>query len=158
QLGWRKLEKGRHTLTFVCLGKNPASSGFVLGVDNVILARAGADGWALASKVTEPRLAATDVPGIVKALKAGPDARVRTQAALALATRPREAAAALPDLEAALKDPSPFVREAAARAMGAQGPAAAHAVPALVAACKAPDQAGAVRRSIFYALGDMGKA
>jgi len=72
--------------------------------------------------------------------------------------RPKEAAAALPDLEAALKDPSPFVREAAARAIGAQGPAAASAVPALVAACKDPAQAGAVRRSVFYALGDMGKA
>jgi hypothetical protein len=142
QLGWRKLDKGRHTLTFVCTGRNPASSGFTLGVDNVILARVGADGWALAKQVKEPRLAATDVPGIVKALKSDPDEKVRTQAALALAARPNEAAAALPDLEAALKDPSPFVREAAARAIGAQGPAAAHAVPALVAACKDPAQAG----------------
>jgi len=158
QLGWRKLDKGRHTLTFVCLGRNPASSGFTLGVDNVILARVGADGWAHANAVREPKLAATDVPGFVKALESDPDSKVRTQAALAIAARPKEAAAALPALEKALKDPSPFVREAAARAIGAQGPAAAPAIPALVAACKDPAQAGAVRRSIFYALGDMGKA
>src|SRR5262249_49425162 len=111
-----------------------------------------------AAKVTEPKLAATDVPGIVKALKSDPDAKVRTQAALALAARPKEAAAALPDLEAAVKDPSPYVREAAARAIGAQGPAAAHAIPALVAACKEPGQAGAVTRSCLYALGAMGNA
>ncbi len=73
QLGWRRLEKGRHTLTFVCLGKNPAASGYVLGVDNVILARAGAEGWALAAKVigaearrdrrSEPRARARRRPG-----------------------------------------------------------------------------------------------
>jgi hypothetical protein len=158
QLGWRKLEKGRHTLTFVCLGRNPASSGYVLGVDNVILARTGPEGWALASKVTEPKLPGTDPASLTRALASDPDSRVRTQAALALAERPKESASALPALEKALKDPSPFVREAAARAIGAQGPSAAAAIPALVAAVKEPNQAGAVRRSIFYALGDMGKA
>jgi hypothetical protein len=158
QLGWKKLEKGRHTLTFVCTGKNPASSGYVLGVDNVILARAGADGWALASRVGEPRLPGTDLASLTRALASDPDSRVRTQAALALAARPKEAASALPGLEKALEDPSPFVREATVRAIGAQGPSAASAIPALVAACKDPAQAGAVRRSIFYALGDMGKA
>src|SRR6185369_15611495 len=108
QLGWKKLEKGRHTLTFVCTGKNPASSGFTLGVDNVILARAGADGWALASKATEPKLPGTDLASLTRALASDPDSRVRTQAALALAARPKEAAPALPALEKALKDPSPY--------------------------------------------------
>ena len=44
QLGWPRLEKGRHTLTFVCTGKNAASTGYTLGVDNVILAKVGAGG------------------------------------------------------------------------------------------------------------------
>ena len=31
QVGWPRLTKGRHTLTYVCLGKNAASTGYVLG-------------------------------------------------------------------------------------------------------------------------------
>ena len=157
QLGWRRLEKGRHTLTFVCIGRNPASSGFTLGVDNVILARAGHDGWALASKASEPRLAATDVPGLGRALSDS-DPRVRTLAALALEAKGAGASAALPALEKALGDPDPNVREAAARAIGAEGPAAAAAVPALAAACRAPGQSGAVVRACLYALGAIGRA
>ena len=158
QLGWRRLEKGRHTLTFVCLGKNPAASGYVLGVDNVILARAGAEGWALAARVIEPKLAATDDASLARALAGDPDPRVRTLAALALASKGAAASAALPALEKALEDPDPNVREAAARAIGAQGPSAAAAVPALAAACRAPNQSGAVVRACLYALGAIGRA
>ncbi|MGE5413007.1 MAG: DUF2961 domain-containing protein, partial [Syntrophomonadaceae bacterium] len=158
QLGWMRLEKGRHTLTFVCLGRNPASSGYTLGVDNVILARTGADGWALASKVTEPRLTGKDDGSLVRALAADPDARVRTLAALALEQKAAAASASLPALEKALGDPDPNVREAAARAIGAEGPAGAPAVPALAAACRAPNQSGAVVRACLYALGAIGKA
>ncbi len=158
QLGWVKLEKGRHTLTFVCLGKNPASSGYTLGVDNVILARAGAEGWALGSRVTEPKLPASDVAGLARALAADPDPRVRTLAALAVESKGAAASAALPALEKALGDPDPNVREAAARAIGAEGPAAAPAVPALAAACRAPNQSGAVMRACLYALGAIGSA
>jgi hypothetical protein len=158
QLGWRRLEKGRHTLTFVCLGKNPAASGYVLGVDNVILARAGAEGWALAARVIEPKLAATDDASLARALAGDPDPRVRTLAALALASKGAAASAALPALEKALADPDPNVREAAARAIGAQGPSAAAAVPALAAACRVPNQSGAVVRACLYALGAIGRA
>ena len=121
RLGWMDLAAGRHTLTFVCLGKNPASSGFTLGVDNVILARVGAEGWALAGAAKEPRLAATDAAGELRAL-GDADPRVRTLAALALSGAPASAEV-LRGLEGALADPDPNVREAAARALGAHGPA-----------------------------------
>lgn len=38
-IGWVDLTKGRHMLTFTCAGKNDASRGFNLGVDNIVLAR-----------------------------------------------------------------------------------------------------------------------
>ncbi len=60
QIGWMHLTKGPHTITYVCVGKNPASTGYSLGVDNLILARTGQDGWALAKNAREPQLAATD--------------------------------------------------------------------------------------------------
>ena len=157
QLGWLNLSKGRHSLTFVCLGRNPASSGYTLGVDNVILARTGVKGWSAAATVSEPKLAAKDVPGFVRALS-DPDPRVRTLAALALEREGPAAAPALSALATALKDPDPSVREAAARAIGAQGPGAGSAVPELAEACQASGQTGAVVRACLYALDALGKA
>jgi hypothetical protein len=157
QIGWLRLSRGKHTLTFVCLGKNPASTGYTVGVDNVILARTGAEGWAMAAAVTEPKPPASDVPGLVRQLS-DPDSRVRTLAALALERQGSAATAALGPLEAALKDPDSSVREAAARAIGAQGPRGAPAVSALAAACVAPGQSGSVVRACLYALGSIGKA
>jgi len=157
-LGWVPLSAGRHSLTFVCLGRNPASSGYTLGVDNVILARTGPDGWALASAAKEPKLAAADAAGLARALASDPDPRVRTQAALAFEKPGAATGPALAALEKALTDPDSAVREAAARALGAQGPAAAGAVPALAAACRAPKQPGAVVRACLYALGSIGRA
>jgi hypothetical protein len=157
QLGWRKLDKGRHTLTFVCLGRNPASSGFTLGVDNVILARVGADGWAHANAVREPKLAATDVPGFVKALESDPDSKVRTQAALAIAARPKEAAAALPALEKALKDPSPFVREAAPERSARRARRPRRRFRRSSPRARTPLRRERFDAAIFYALGDMAR-
>lgn len=157
QIGWLNLSRGRHALTFVCLGKNPASAGYTLGVDNVILARTGTDGWAMAAAVTEPKLTATDTHGFVRALS-DPDPRVRTLAAIALEREGPAAASAIAALESALKDSDPSVREAAARAIGAQGSAAGAAVAALAAACQAPGQSGAVVRACLYALGSLGKS
>lgn len=38
-IGWTDLAKGRHILTFTCLGKDDASRGYNLGIDNLVLAR-----------------------------------------------------------------------------------------------------------------------
>lgn len=157
QIGWPHLARGEHSLTFVCVGKNPASGGFHLGVDNVILAHTGKEGWALAALVHEPKLPGKDVPALVRAL-AERDPRVRTIAAIELSHMGEAAASALGPLESALKDADSNVREAAARAIEAQGPRAAKAVPALAAACQLAGQSGAVVRACLYALGAIGKA
>ena len=36
-LGMYQLKKGRHTLTFVCKGKDPRSVGYNLGINDVVL-------------------------------------------------------------------------------------------------------------------------
>jgi len=41
-IGWVDLAKGRHILTFTCTGKDEASRGFNLGIDNFVLARVDA--------------------------------------------------------------------------------------------------------------------
>ena len=38
-IGWAQLAKGRHTLTFVCVGRNAAASAYNLGIDTIILAK-----------------------------------------------------------------------------------------------------------------------
>ena len=38
-IGWFNLSKGRHVLTFTCVGKNDSSRGYDLGIDNLVLAR-----------------------------------------------------------------------------------------------------------------------
>ncbi|MFY9550341.1 MAG: glycoside hydrolase family 172 protein, partial [Thermoanaerobaculia bacterium] len=75
QVGWPRLTKGRHTLTYVCLGKNAASTGYVLGVDNIVLARVGKEGWAKAAAVRPPNVP-SDLQGLTRALS-DPDAVVR---------------------------------------------------------------------------------
>ncbi len=55
QVGWPRLTKGRHTLTFQCLGKREDSSGYVVGVDDIVLAKTGPAAWAAAAKIQEPR-------------------------------------------------------------------------------------------------------
>ena len=112
QIGWPRLTKGKHTVTFVCVGKNAASTGYALGVDNLILARTGPEGWKLAATTRAP-----NVPTGVAALSASlsdPDAVVRGLCALELAKLGPGAAPALPALIARLKDSDPSVRMASA--------------------------------------------
>ncbi len=158
QVGWPRLTKGRHTLTYVCLGKREASSGYDLGVDNIVLAKTGAAAWAAAAAVQR---AAAPVgerrrarPG---ALRPRPgDARPRRDRA-ARAGR-RRALPALDALTAALRDPDANVRLMSANAIAAIGPGAAPAVPALIAACSVQDEQVHVLRACATALGAIGPA
>src|SRR5262249_24522551 len=109
QVGWPRLTKGRHTLTFVCLGKREASAGYVLGVDDVGLARPGARAWAASAAVRPPRAPSGTVAEVARAL-ADTDPVTRGLAALALRDRGREAAPALSTLAAALADADGNVR------------------------------------------------
>ncbi len=155
QVGWPHLSRGRHTLTFVCTGKNAESAGYTLGVDNFILARTGPAGWKLAEKAAAPAVP-SDVPGLTAAL-ASPDPVVRGLAALGLREKGTAARPALDALVRDLKDREAGVRMMAANAIGAIGPEARTAIPALLAACRAPDEVTHVLRACADALGTLGR-
>ncbi len=156
QIGWPRLTKGRHTVTFVCLGKNAASTGYALGVDDLILAQTGPAGWRKADAVKAPAVP-KGVSGLTAALS-DPDPVVRGLAALELSRLGPAASPASSALAARLQDPDPIVRAEAAIAIGAIGAGAASAVPALVAALRAPDQSLHVVRESATALGRIGPA
>lgn len=84
QVGWVRLTKGRHTLTFVCLGKREASSGYNLGVDNIVLAKVGAAAWAAAAKIKEPRVPTGNIAELGQVLTSDPDPINRRNAGGAL--------------------------------------------------------------------------
>jgi hypothetical protein len=155
QVGWPRLAKGRHTLSYVCLGRNAASSGYNLGVDNVVLARTGASAWAAASAVREPRRPSGSVGELGRALS-DPDPVTRGLAAMELRARGAEARPALAALTSALRDPDANVRLMSANAIAAIGPGAAPAVPDLIAACSARDEVH-VLRACATALGAIGR-
>ena len=157
QIGWPRLGKGRHTVTFVCVGKNAASSGYNLGVDNLILARTGPAAWAKAATVAEPKLVSHDVGGLTRSLS-DPDAVTRGLAALELRDKGKAAVPALDALVARLKDPDGNVRMLAGGAIAAIGREAAPAVPALIAACRVKDEQVQVLRACASALGAIGAA
>ncbi len=156
QVGWPRLTKGRHTLTYVCLGRNAASTGYVLGVDNIVLAEVGPKGWAKAALARPPKVP-TDLAGATRALS-DPDTVVRGLAARELARMGAAAAPAAGALAATLKDPDWVVRMAAAEAIAAIGPKASAAVPALAAAARVPGESVHVVRACAEALGAIGPA
>lgn len=157
QVGWVHLTRGRHTLTYVCLGKNEASSGYNVGIDNIILARVGPEAWAAAANVKEPRLTGKSTAELAQTLKSDPDPIVRGLAAIALRNQGKASVAALPALIDALKDSEVSVRMMSANAIAAIGPGAADAVPALIGAGSAKGEQVHVLRSVAAALGSIGK-
>lgn len=164
-LGWRELTKGRHTLSFVCVGKDSRSAGYNFGLNDVVLERipeeggnsgapalavpaAGRDaaagapvyrGVPLQSYLAEYRRAAAARPVLLRAIGAfGPDA-----------------APALDDLTHALKDAAPETRIAAGWALSQMGATAASAAPSLGAALADPDPR--VRSMAAVALRALGR-
>jgi hypothetical protein len=155
QVGWPRLARGRHTLTYVCLGRNAASTGYNLGVDNVVLARTGDVAWSAAAAVREPRRPSGTAADLGRALS-DPDALLRGLAAIELRARGKDALPALDALTAALGDADPNVRLMSANAIAAIGAAAVRAVPALVAACSVSGEEVHVLRACASALGAIG--
>ncbi len=156
-VGWMKLAQGRHTLTFVCLGKREASSGHALGVDTVVLAKTGLPAWSAASAVKAPSRPSGTAAEVGRALS-DPDPVARGLAAIVLRDRGAEALPALPALSAALRDEDANVRLMSANALAGLGPQAAPAVPRTTAACAVPGEQVHVLRSCATALGAIGKA
>jgi len=157
QVGWVRLTKGRHSLTYVCLGKREASSGYNLGVDNIVLAKVGPEAWAAASKIKEPHVPTGNVVELGQVLTSDPDPVIRGLAAIALRDKGPSAFPALPALVAGLKDSDVSVRIMSANALGSIGKDAAQAVPALIAAGSVKNEEVHVLRSVASALGSIGK-
>lgn len=157
QVGWVRLAKGRHTLTYVCLGKNEASSGYNLGVDNVVLARVGPEAWAAASKLKVPRVPTGDIPELGRTLTSDPDPVTRGLAALALRDQGKASLPALSALMGGLKDSDICVRMMSANALAVLGPDAAPAVPALIETGSVKWEQVHVLRAVAAALGSVGK-
>jgi hypothetical protein len=155
QVGWPRLRQGRHTLSFVCLGKHADSSGYRLAVDNVILSKTGAESWASASKAAPRRLSSLEVSDLVRSL-ASDDPILRGLAALALRDSGAKAAPALDALRAALRDPDVNVRMMSANAIAALGPEARPAIPDLSTAASVAGEDVQVLRASAAALGTIG--
>ncbi len=155
QVGWPRLSRGHHTLTFVCLGRHPDSSGHRLAVDNVILAKTGTEAWASASKAAPPRLPSLEVSALARSL-ASEDPLLRGLAAIALRDSGPGAAPALDALRAALRDPDVNVRTMAANAIAVIGADARPAISDLVAAASVADEDVQVLRASASALGSIG--
>ena len=154
-LGWFSLSKGRHTLSFVCVGKDDRSAGYNLGVNDVVLERIPASAGEREPE-TKPQLvpdlppAAPAVPGGAPVFRGLPLSAYREKLKHATeATRPaavraigafaEDAGPAVGEVAAALNDPNSQVRSAAAWALSQIGPKAAAAVPALAKALSDSD-------------------
>jgi hypothetical protein len=173
RLGWFRLAKGRHVLTFSCLGKDNPATGYNLGVDGVVLAEiengealVNATGAGLPKYETiEPSIAAH--PPLMGVVYRGKPLSFYT-AQLAQAPREQRASVirsigafgadaepAVGRLAAVLADHDPEVRSAAAWALGQVGPKASPTASAV--ATLLTDEHLRVRESATLALRAMGK-
>ena len=162
-LGMFTLTKGRHTLTFVCQGKDPRSVGYNLGINDVVLEKvqdavAPADNWAN----DEGERAATAGAVVYRGrplsfytgkLKDGSDME-RVQAIRAIGYFGADGAAAVAQLAKALTDGSAEIRSAAAGSLSRMGATGAPAVEPLAKALTDPD--ARVRCLSAIALESMG--
>jgi len=160
-LGWLELEKGRHTLSFVCVGRDGRSAGYYLGINDVILERIPVT--ASVSARTPERAQVQSTAGFVyrgrplaayreELRHAGP--AQRADLLRSIGSFGADAAGAVGDVVEALKDPDAQVRSAAAWALSQIGAAGAAAVPALAASLTDPN--AWVRSLSAVALREMG--
>jgi len=157
QIGWVHLAVGPHTLTYVCQGKREASSGYNLGVDNIVLARVGPAAWTGAATANEPRAPTGSMADLGRTLTSDPDPVTRGLAAVALRDQGKAALPALSALITGLKDSDVCVRMMSANAIATIGADAAPAVPALIATASMKGEQVHVLRSVAAALGNIGR-
>jgi HEAT repeat protein len=160
-LGWLELEKGRHTLSFVCVGRDGRSSGYYLGINDVVLERIPA---VPATTPSEERTVAIQSAGVVyrgrplpaylQQLKSA-SAGERAGIVRAIGSFGSDAAPAVNDVAKALGDGDAEVRVAAAWALSQMGATGVTAVPALEKSLKDPSPR--VRTLSAVALRAMGE-
>jgi hypothetical protein len=142
-LGMATLTKGRHTLSFICVGKDPHSLGYNFGINDVVIEKvqdieAKEPESGSAESVPRKVASGTVYRGepltyyMARTNAASEDEKV--SALYAVGQFGADAASAIPKLGAALADPSARVRAAAAASLAKVDAANASAVPALIKA------------------------
>src|SRR5260221_7785157 len=131
------MNKGRHTLSFVCVGRDGRSSGYNLGINDVALERIPK---AATATPEPPRPGAFQTGGIVyhgrplsaylEQLKRASGTN-RPELARAIGAFGEDAGPAVKAVAEALTDPDPDVRSAAAWALSQMGTTGSPAIPAL---------------------------
>jgi hypothetical protein len=133
-LGWPRLAKGRHVVTFVCTGKAEASRGWNLGVDDLVVAKVGREAWGESlrrqRRADEVRRASA---GRLTAALTDSDPLAREAAAARVGETRASAASAVRNLARALDDDDAVVRGLAALALSRAGNAASQALEPLIA-------------------------
>ena len=171
-LGWFQLQKGRHTVTFVCVGRDERAAGYNFGVEDLILEKLPPSAGEFEPEVERqlepvlPKATPAPVPGTpvyrgrpladyVEKLRQAPAAE-RADLVRAIGSFGEDGAAAASAMAGALADPDAQVRAAAAWALSQTGAPGAAAVPALATALS--DSSPRVRSLVAVALEAMGPA
>jgi hypothetical protein len=141
-LGWLELQKGRHTLSFVCTGHDGQSSGFNLGINDVVLERIPNLVPAKATESSAERIPSRSSATVVyrgrpisfyrDRLQHAPGATERAEALRAMGAFGGDAASDSDLVAQALEDSDLSVRTAAAWALSQIGASGSRAVPALM--------------------------
>ena len=169
-LGWFQLEKGRHILSFVCVGRDERSAGYNFGVEDVILEKLPATAGEFEPEVKHqltpvlPEAIPAPVPGTpiyrgrplavyMEKLRQAPAAE-RAEVVRAIGSFGKDGASAAGAIARELADPDPQVRSAAAWALSQMGAKGAPAIPALGKALSDPSPR--VRSLAAVALEGMG--
>ena len=163
-LGWSTLAKGRHILSFLCVGKDSRSSGYNFGINDVVLERVpeGPETpetkriqWEGYRSSTWPVYRGVPLQGYLRELGRASETD-RPAILRAIGAFGADAAPAVNDVVKALGDPAVEVRVAAAWALSQVGIAGAAAVPALEQSMSDPELR--VRSLSAIALRTMGPA
>ena len=157
-LGWLTLTKGRHTLSYVCVGKDSRSAGYKIGINDVVLERVPegatpADGLPTAAGSGAVIYRGVPLDAYLRALRGGP-ANSRAALVRAIGSFGEDAGPAVNDLAKALGDSEVEVRAAAAWALSQMPKAGAAAVPSLERSLA--DSNVRIRSSSAVALRTMG--
>jgi HEAT repeat protein len=144
-LGWHQLTRGRHTVSFICEGKQSQSTGFNLGIDTLILAKVASPLAMGGSRASELRAIGAlgertpaQVDVLVRAL-GDSDADIREASAWAITQMGDGAQGLVPHLKNSLSDSDPVVRGLAAVALRNVNQAAVPALDTLTNKLRDPD-------------------
>lgn len=147
--GWFHLAKGHHTLTFICVGKDVRSSGYDIGVNDVVLEKLPASTEQSENAPVQYQVSApVQTTGIVyrgkplsyyiSKLQSAPESE-RANLVRAIGDFGADGASATDVLAQELSNPDESVRAAAAWSLSQIGPQGSAAIPALAKSLSDPD-------------------